>query len=100
MNFGSCGIRALTRSGRRRHGAVVRTGFKNNATIILSPAKPAVSVPGVPCWRTPVRGIYQDENCGYDGPPVADEFDKPTSRPEKDKCSHCAERHVMHVTIW
>ncbi|HGP0788159.1 TPA: phage minor tail protein L [Salmonella enterica subsp. diarizonae serovar 53:z10:z35] len=32
---------------------------------------------------------YRDENCGYSGPPVADEFDKPTSDPEKDKCSHC-----------
>ncbi|MGF2865697.1 phage minor tail protein L [Salmonella enterica] len=32
---------------------------------------------------------YRDENCGYDGPPVADEFDKPTSDLKKDKCSHC-----------
>lgn len=32
---------------------------------------------------------YRDENCGYSGPPVADEFDKPTSDPAKDKCSHC-----------
>lgn len=32
---------------------------------------------------------YRDENCGYSGPPVADEFDKPTADPEKDKCSHC-----------
>lgn len=32
---------------------------------------------------------YRDENCGYAGPAVADEFDKPTDDPTKDKCSHC-----------
>lgn len=32
---------------------------------------------------------YRDENCGYTGPAVADEFDKPVSDPTKDKCSKC-----------
>ncbi|EAT0258243.1 phage minor tail protein L [Salmonella enterica] len=32
---------------------------------------------------------YRDENCGYDGPPVADAFDRPTSDPAKDRCSRC-----------
>ncbi|EBI3645305.1 phage minor tail protein L [Salmonella enterica] len=32
---------------------------------------------------------YRGEECGYNGPPVADEFDKPTTDPAKDKCSHC-----------
>ncbi|HIB1440408.1 TPA: phage minor tail protein L, partial [Salmonella enterica subsp. enterica serovar Muenchen] len=32
---------------------------------------------------------YRGEECGYNGPPVADEFDKPTADPAKDKCSHC-----------
>ena len=31
--------------------------------------------------------IYRGEGCGYDGPPVADEKDVPTSDPTKDKCS-------------
>lgn len=34
-------------------------------------------------WR------YRSAECGYTGPPIADEFDKPTSDPKKDKCSHC-----------
>lgn len=34
-------------------------------------------------WR------YRSPECGYTGPPVADEFDKPTTDPKKDKCSHC-----------
>lgn len=33
----------------------------------------------------PYRGV----ECGYDGPPVADEKDQPTTDPEKDKCSRC-----------
>ncbi|EDJ9083478.1 phage minor tail protein L [Salmonella enterica subsp. enterica] len=32
---------------------------------------------------------YRGDECGYDGPPVADEFDKPTSDPAKDQCSRC-----------
>lgn len=32
---------------------------------------------------------YRSDECGYQGPPVADEFDKPTTDPMKDKCSHC-----------
>lgn len=32
---------------------------------------------------------YRDENCGYTGGPVADEFDKPTSDPARDRCSKC-----------
>lgn len=32
---------------------------------------------------------YRGEECGYNGPPVADEFDKPTADPARDKCSHC-----------
>lgn len=32
---------------------------------------------------------YRDENCGFTGGPVADEFDNPTTDPAKDKCSHC-----------
>lgn len=34
-------------------------------------------------WR------YRSAECGYTGKPVADEFDKPTTDPKKDKCSHC-----------
>lgn len=30
---------------------------------------------------------YRGEECGYNGPPVADEFDKPTSDPAKDNLS-------------
>ena len=33
-------------------------------------------------WR------YRGFDCGYDGPPVADEKDQPTTDPVKDKCSH------------
>lgn len=32
---------------------------------------------------------YRSEECGYVGPAVADEFDKPTSDPAKDRCSRC-----------
>ncbi|WP_424411251.1 phage minor tail protein L [Pasteurella sp. PK-2025] len=32
---------------------------------------------------------YRSPQCGYTGGPVADEYDKPTSDPKKDKCSHC-----------
>ncbi|EBH6782474.1 phage minor tail protein L [Salmonella enterica] len=32
---------------------------------------------------------YRSDECGYTGPPVADEFDKPTSDPSKDACSKC-----------
>ena len=31
---------------------------------------------------------YRGTGCNYDGPPVADERDNPTSDPAKDKCSH------------
>lgn len=34
-------------------------------------------------WR------YRGDECGYDGPPVADEFDQPTADPKKDICSKC-----------
>ena len=33
--------------------------------------------------------IYRSEECGYTGPPVADEFDQPTTDPSKDACSKC-----------
>lgn len=33
------------------------------------------------CWE------YRDENCGYTGRPVADEFDNPTDDPQRDRCS-------------
>lgn len=33
--------------------------------------------------------VYRGEECGYQGPPVADEFDKPTTDPAKDACSKC-----------
>nr|WP_225903215.1 phage minor tail protein L [Morganella morganii] len=33
-------------------------------------------------WR------YRGQDCGYDGPPVADEKDQPTNDPTKDQCSH------------
>ena len=32
--------------------------------------------------------LYRGVGCGYDGPPVADERDNPTTDPAKDKCSH------------
>ncbi|EJF1946192.1 phage minor tail protein L [Salmonella enterica] len=32
---------------------------------------------------------YRSEECGYTGPPVADEFDQPTTDPAKDACSKC-----------
>ncbi|EEW4052332.1 phage minor tail protein L, partial [Escherichia coli] len=32
---------------------------------------------------------YRGEECGYDGPAVADEYDQPTSDIAKDKCSKC-----------
>ncbi|HIE7559002.1 TPA: phage minor tail protein L [Citrobacter amalonaticus] len=32
---------------------------------------------------------YRSDECGYDGPAVADEFDQPTSDPSKDACSKC-----------
>nr|WP_220458855.1 phage minor tail protein L [Morganella morganii] len=42
-------------------------------------------------WR------YRGQDCGYDGPPVADEKDQPTNDPTKDQCSHkyrgCKLRH-------
>ncbi|HBU8229545.1 TPA: phage minor tail protein L [Morganella morganii] len=42
-------------------------------------------------WR------YRGQDCGYDGPPVADEKDQPTNEPTKDQCSHkyrgCKLRH-------
>lgn len=63
----------------------------STATIILaSPAETDGSVvPGRTMLADSCPWDYRDENCGYDGPPVADEFDKPTSDPKKDKCSHC-----------
>ncbi|MBT0361849.1 phage minor tail protein L [Morganella morganii] len=42
-------------------------------------------------WR------YRGQDCGYDGPPVADEKDQATNDPTKDQCSHkyrgCKLRH-------
>lgn len=42
-------------------------------------------------WR------YRGQDCGYDGPPVADEKDQPTNEPTKGQCSHkyrgCKLRH-------
>lgn len=42
-------------------------------------------------WR------YRGQDCGYDGPPVADEKDQSTNDPTKDQCSHkyrgCKLRH-------
>ena len=32
---------------------------------------------------------YRSAQCGYTGGPVADEFDRQTWDPQKDKCSHC-----------
>lgn len=32
--------------------------------------------------------VYRGEGCRYSGKPVANEFDKPTTDPMKDKCSH------------
>ncbi|MDH2923798.1 lambda family phage minor tail protein L [Nicoletella semolina] len=34
-------------------------------------------------WR------YRSAECGYTGGAVADEYNKPTDDPKKDKCSHC-----------
>lgn len=63
----------------------------STATIILaSPAETDGSVvPGRTMLADSCPWDYRDENCGYDGPPVADEFDKPTPDPKKDKCSKC-----------
>lgn len=33
--------------------------------------------------------IYRSPECGYTGPPVADEKDRPTTDINKDKCSQC-----------
>ncbi|WP_369115057.1 phage minor tail protein L [Edwardsiella tarda] len=33
--------------------------------------------------------VYRSDECGYRGAAVADEFDKPTSDPLKDKCGKC-----------
>lgn len=33
--------------------------------------------------------VYRSSECGYTGPAVADAFDKPTTDPSKDACSHC-----------
>ncbi|HAG9144133.1 TPA: phage minor tail protein L, partial [Escherichia coli] len=32
---------------------------------------------------------YRGDECGYNGPAVADEYDQPTSDITKDKCSKC-----------
>lgn len=32
---------------------------------------------------------YRSAECSYSGGPVADEYDKPTNDPKRDKCSHC-----------
>ncbi|HIB1554001.1 TPA: phage minor tail protein L [Salmonella enterica subsp. enterica serovar Muenchen] len=42
---------------------------------------------------------YRGEECGYNGPPVADEFDKPTTDPTKDKCSHCMKGCTMRNNV-
>lgn len=42
---------------------------------------------------------YRGEDCGYNGPPVADEFDKPTADPMKDKCSKCPNACKMRSNI-
>ncbi|HIB1398329.1 TPA: phage minor tail protein L, partial [Salmonella enterica subsp. enterica serovar Muenchen] len=42
---------------------------------------------------------YRGEECGYNGPPVADEFDKPTADPAKDKCSHCMKGCTMRNNV-
>lgn len=63
----------------------------STATFILaSPVETDGSVfPGRIMLADTCPWDYRDENCGYNGPPVADEFDKTTSDPAKDKCSHC-----------
>ncbi|EHZ8148951.1 phage minor tail protein L [Salmonella enterica] len=33
--------------------------------------------------------IYRGDECGYNGPAVADEFDKPVTELQRDKCSKC-----------
>ncbi|EHF9644628.1 TPA: phage minor tail protein L [Salmonella enterica subsp. enterica] len=42
---------------------------------------------------------YRSDECGYTGPAVADEFDKPTSDPVKDICSHGARGCVLRNNI-
>ena len=32
---------------------------------------------------------YRGDECGYNGPAVADEFDNPTTDIRKDRCSKC-----------
>ncbi|ECY5867517.1 phage minor tail protein L [Salmonella enterica subsp. enterica serovar Albert] len=63
----------------------------STATIILaSPAETDGSVfPGRIMLAEICTFVYRGDECGYNGPPVADEFDKPTTDPAKDKCSHC-----------
>ncbi|EKC7217700.1 phage minor tail protein L [Salmonella enterica] len=43
--------------------------------------------------------VYRGEDCGYSGPPVADEFDRPTANPAEDRCSKCPHACKMRGNI-
>ncbi|HDP0319411.1 TPA: phage minor tail protein L [Salmonella enterica subsp. enterica serovar Concord] len=42
---------------------------------------------------------YRGEDCSYTGPAVADEFDRPTTDPSKDTCSHCMKGCEMRNNV-
>ncbi|EAA7086781.1 phage minor tail protein L [Salmonella enterica] len=73
----------------------------STATIILaSPAETDGSVvPGRIMLAEICTFGYRGEECGYHGPPVADEFDNPTTDPAKDKCSHCMKGCTMRNNV-
>ncbi|AQZ87009.1 phage minor tail protein L [Escherichia coli] len=48
------------------------------------------------CWRTPVCGITGGDECGYNGPAVADEFDNPPRISVRTAASACAGVRCAH----
>ena len=42
---------------------------------------------------------YRGDECGYNGPAVADEFDNPTTDIRKDRCSKCMRRCEMRGMV-
>ncbi|EAW0685127.1 phage minor tail protein L [Salmonella enterica] len=58
--------------------------------VLATPTETDGSVfPGRTMLADVCNWAYRSQECGYAGPPVADEFDKPTADPSKDACSKC-----------
>ncbi|MCW2254095.1 lambda family phage minor tail protein L [Providencia alcalifaciens] len=63
--------------------------FEQVTYVLASPSESDIAIiPARTILADICTWVYRGEGCRYDGKPVANEFDKPTSDPLKDRCSH------------